>query len=412
VVPDRDRVRDGLLAAYVVGLALSITVAETALVLLAIRWLVRLVSGRARPGWPLAWPIAAFAIVSLAAGALAARPADGVWNARFVVLLASIWILRDAWPDAVRARRDFLLLLGMMALISLVGLVQVGYCAELAPWTPVLGGVAAKCHRAHAFYSIYMTMGGVLAVGLLATLPILIHGRGGPRWSLAAWLLAAVGLAVTYVRGAWVGFGAGVLALATTVRHGGRLLLAGLLLLMLVLLLLPGVRSRAQSIADPGDPTSSERLLMWRSGMAMARDHLLTGVGPGQVKRVYPGYAAAEVVHKTSGHLHNTPIQILVERGVLGLLAWLWIFAAFFARTWPLARALVTAGDARHVLVAGGVAAVLGFLVAGLTEYNFGDTEVLLVTTLAMSAALVVEHDAGGAPPAERPAPPPGRPGA
>jgi len=100
-------VRDGLLAAYVVGLALSITVAETALVLLAIRWLVRLVSGRARPGWPLAWPIAAFAIVSLAAGALAARPADGVWNARFVVLLASIWILRDAWPDAVRARRVF-----------------------------------------------------------------------------------------------------------------------------------------------------------------------------------------------------------------------------------------------------------------------------------------------------------------
>jgi O-antigen ligase len=243
-------------------------------------------------------------------------------------------------------------------------------------------------------------MGGVLAVALLATLPILIERRGRPRWTPVPWQHRAVGQAVTNVRGAWVGFGAGVLALASTVRQGRRLLLGGLVILAVLLLLLPGVRARARSIMDPSDPTSSERLLMWRSGLAMARDHALGGVGPGQVKRVYPDYAAPQVVHKNRGHLHNTPLQILVERGVPGLLAWLWIFAAFFARTWPRARALVTAGDARHALVTGAVSAVAGFLVAGLTEYNFGDTEVLLVTTLVMSAALVVEHEVTTAPPA------------
>ena len=397
-MPDRDRLRDVLLAAYIAGLGVSITLAETALVLLAIRWLVRLATGRARPGWPLAWPLAVFAIVTIAAAALARQPADSLWNARDVLLLASVWVMRDAWPDSARARRDLLRLLAVMAVISVIGVVQVAYCAELAAWAPRLGRVATKCHRAHAFYSIYMTMGGVLAVALLATLPILIELRGRPRWTPVAWLLSTLGLAVTYVRGAWLGVGAGVLALVSMVRQGRRLLLGGLVILTVLLLLLPGVRSRARSLVDPSDPTSSERLLLWRSGLAMARDHALRGVGPGQVKRVYPDYAAPQVVHKNRSHLHNTPIQILVERGVPGLLAWLWLFAAFFARAWPLARALGTTGETRHALVTGAVSAVVGFLVAGLTEYNFGDTEVLLVTTLVMSAALVVEHEVTTAP--------------
>jgi hypothetical protein len=369
-------------------------------VLLAIRWLVRLARGRARPGWPLAWPVAAFAIVTLIAAVLARQPADSLWNARNVLLLFSVWVLRDAWPDSARACRDLLTVLAVMAVISVIGVVQVAFCAELAAWAPRLGRVATKCHRAHAFYSIYMTMGGVLAVVLLATVPILVDRRARPRWTPVAWLLSAVGLAVTYVRGAWLGFGAGVLVLASTVRQGRRLLLGGLAVLAVLLLLLPGVRSRARSIVDPSDPTSSERLLMWRSGLAMARDHALHGVGPGQVKRVYPDYAAPQVVHRSRGHLHNTPIQILVERGVPGLLAWLWIFAAFFGRAWPLARALVTIGDGRHALVSGAVSAVAGFLVAGLTEYNFGDTEVLLVTTFVMSTALVVEREVTSGSPA------------
>jgi O-antigen ligase len=381
-----------------VGLGVSITLAETALTLLAIRWLRRLVRGRARPGWPLLWPIAIFAIVTVATAVAAREPLQSLWNARNVLLLGSVWVLRDAWPDAMRARRDLLWLLAILAVISIVGVVQVAYCAELAAWTPVLGRVATKCHRAHAFYSIYMTMGGVLAVALLATAPVLIDLRGRPRWTPVAWLVSAVGLAVTYVRGAWLGFAAGVLALVSIVRQGRRLVLGGLVVLAVLLLLLPGVRARARSIVDPSDPTSSERLLMWRSGLAMARDHPVRGVGPGQVKRVYPEYAAPEVVHKHRGHLHNTPIQILVERGVAGLLAWAWIFAAFFARTWPLARVLGASGDWRHPLVSGAVSAVAGFLVAGLTEYNFGDTEVLLVTAFVMSAALVVEHETAAAP--------------
>jgi O-antigen ligase len=259
----------------------------------------------------------------------------------------------------------------------------------------VLARVFVKCDRAHAFYSIYMTLAGVLSAVLLATLPELLRTRGRPRWTPVAWLAAAAALALTYVRGAWLGFAAGVAVLGISLRRGRGILLGGVVALAVALLLLPGVRGRARSIADPSDPTASERVLMWRSGLAMARDHPLIGVGPGQVKHVYPRYADPRVPNKSRGHLHDTPIQILVERGLVGLAAWLALFAAFFVRAARLARRLP--GDSPdRALVAGAAASIAGFLAGGLFEYNFGDSEVLLAATFVMSVVVAVEPEALG----------------
>jgi putative inorganic carbon (HCO3(-)) transporter len=103
-------------------------------------------------------------------------------------------------------------------------------------------------------------------------------------------------------------------------------------LLAVALLSLPGMLRRVESVADPADPTARERWLMWGSGCAMWRDHPLVGIGPGGVKREYPRYASPDALQKSRGHLHNTPLQILVERGIVGLAAWGWIFLAFFRR--------------------------------------------------------------------------------
>jgi O-antigen ligase len=390
-----ERVRVVLVGAYIVGLGVSITLAEIALAALALRALWRLARGQARLTWPLAGPILAWIAVTVLAAALAARPAESLVAARTALLVLSLWVVLDALPDGDAATKALRGLLAVLGVVSLVGIGQVAFCAQLADWAPALGRVATKCHRAHAFYSIYMTLAGVLDLALLATLPGLLALRGRPRWAPVAWLVGLVAFALTYVRGAWLGFGAGVAVLAAILRHRRAALLGGLAVLAVVLLLLPGVRGRARSIGDPRDPTMSERFLMWRSGLAMARDHVLTGVGPGQVKRVYPLYAAPEVVHRQRGHLHSTPVQILVERGVLGLAAWLWLFVAFFVRAVRVSRAAAAHGDTRAgALVGGAIAALAGFLVAGLTEHNFGDTEVLLVATLVMAVVFVVEREA------------------
>jgi len=43
--------------------------------------------------------------------------------------------------------------------------------------------------------------------------------------------------------------------------------------------------------------------------------------------------------------------------------------------------------------VLGSIAAIAAFLVAGLFEYNFGDTEVLLVALALMALPFVVERE-------------------
>src|SRR5262249_4746482 len=135
----------------------------------------------------------------------------------------------------------------------------------------------------------------------------------------------------------------------------------------------PGLRQRAASMVDPTDPTVNERFLIWRSGVRMARDHPIMGVGPGGVGELYPRYVDPAALRMKRGHLHNVPLQILVERGPLALLAWIWFFAAFFFAARRTLGGLSTHQHQQRALVVGGIVATVGFLVAGLFEYNFGD---------------------------------------
>jgi len=150
----------------------------------------------------------------------------------------------------------------------------------------------------------------------------------------------------------------------------------------------PGLRQRALSIADPADLTARERVFMLRTGLAIARDYPLTGVGPGQVKEVYPKYVLPGALRSERSHVHNTPLQILVERGPLGLLAWGWFWVAFFVETGRALQRLAPGQTRERTLLAGSVAAIAGFLVAGLFEFNFGDSEVVMVACTVMALAL------------------------
>jgi O-antigen ligase len=225
-----------------------------------------------------------------------------------------------------------------------------------------------------------MTLAGVLTLVLLVSLPRLLPGAVRRPWLPPVWLTGLLGLAATFTRGAWLGFAAGALTLALSVRRGRGILLAGLVALALGALFgPPEVRQRARSMADPAETTIRERLYIYGSGWQMWRDHPVLGAGPGAVKRLYERYGAPERLERRTTHLHNTPLMILVERGPLALIAWGWLWIAFYRHTIGLLRRLPAARARDRGLVAGALAAITGFLVAGLSEYNFGDSEVVMV---------------------------------
>jgi O-antigen ligase len=245
--------------------------------------------------------------------------------------------------------------------------------------------------RAKGFFSIYMTLGGSLIIGLSLILATFAAGaRTRRRSRLATGGLAAIALALTYVRSAWLGLGVAVLILAGLTRRYALLVVLLAATLLAVVVSSP-LRTRVLSMADRTDPSATERMYFWAAGWHMLRDAPLLGLGPGGVKRHYPEYRDPAARRPGTGHLHNNVLQIAVERGLLGLAAWLAIWLAFFARAWRIYTALPVARVDDRALVAGSLAAVGGFLVAGLFEYNFGDSEVIGLLWIVMAFPFVIE---------------------
>ena len=385
-----------MLVLLVAGLAASITLSQTMLVVLALWLLGERYRGRLELAWPLGLPIAAFAGWTVLSALLSGAPAASLRDSHSLIGLATVWIVLHAVDDARRARWFATALFIALAVVAALSIVQVATCggerltAKALGLPPVLRSFFGKCHRAHGFYSIYMTLGGVLAMVLVLTLPRLTYFRHRAA-AATAWLVGALGFALTLVRGAWVGFGIGVAVLACTVRRQ-TVTFVGVLLVAAAVLAVPGVLQRVLSFVDVTDPTARERVAMMSAGVTLVREHPIVGIGPGQVKRLYPQYAPSYAVRRHTSHLHNTPLQIAVERGLVGLALWLWMFGAFFARLLRIWEHVPAEAVQDRALVAGCAAAIVAFFIGGLFEYNFGDTEVLLVAMSLMALPLVIER--------------------
>ena len=231
---------------------------------------------------------------------------------------------------------------------------------------------------------------------LLATLAAALALRARDlRWRIAAIaLLTLLGPALlgSYTRSAWIGtcVALGVLLAFTRAR-----LLAALAALIVVLLLVlpPGYRERALSAFDPQSRWNVERVQLWSAGLRIFQGHPITGVGLQDLHPWIERYHSPEP-HEQHGHLHSIYVQIGATMGIVGLAAFAWLAFGLFRTAGHRLRGDLRAspgaggalvgtsgpGDSDGVGIAlrlAGVAALAGFLVAGLFEWNFGDEELL-----------------------------------
>jgi len=240
-----------------------------------------------------------------------------------------------------------------------------------------------------------MTFGGVLFLGVLFSLAYLAN----VPWRRAWWMLpgAAVtvaALAFTYSRNAWLGLAVGALGLILTAQRSLRIVAVRATVLILGAVTLPGpVNERARSVVNLEDRTLIDRLAMWRAGLSMIADHPLLGVGPGEVRTWYQHYRRPDAIRPSTGHLHNSAIQIAAERGLPALVAWLWLWVVYFREGWWILGRTRRASATQRALVCASLAGVLGFLVAGLFEHNFGDGEVVMVVFALMAQPWIVARD-------------------
>jgi O-antigen ligase len=236
---------------------------------------------------------------------------------------------------------------------------------------------ASYASRARGLVGHYMTFAGqlVLFTSLAAGVAALARTRAWRRGAALAALLGVLALGATFTRSAWLGLVAALAVVLLATRP--RWLIGLAVAVALVLGFGPAsVRDRALSAFDPHHPTNRERTYMWEAGLAMFRDHPVTGVGLQDLKPLYDRYKPA-AARERAGHLHSVPVHLAATTGIVGLLAFVALFASLlFAAARGLRAQLRTGGLAGGVRL-GVTAGLVAFLVAGLFEWNLGDEELL-----------------------------------
>lgn len=374
-VPARDRVElVGLVAllGLVATMQFSIAAAQILLGLAVLCWLAAHLS-RSEPleAPRFFWPLVVYAALTLLSAGFSLDPAVSVPDCKQLFLLMIVPVVYDLARGA-RAEKLLTVIITVGAASAFVGIVQYGVLNY-----DNLG------RRMQGTLSHWMTYSGTLMLVICASLARLVYGKSDRLW--AAFVLPAllVSLALTLTRGAWIGAAAGAVAIFVT-RDVRLVALVPLAAGVMFLLAPEALNSRVQSIVDVNDPTNRDRIAMFQAGLAMVRDHPLTGVGPDMVGRVYTDYRVASAVQATNPHLHNVPMQIAAERGIPALAAWLVFVGATLVSLVRLLR------DPRvRELAAAGLGAMVAMLVAGLFEYNFGDSEflMLLLVLITLPAA-------------------------
>lgn len=361
-------------------------------------------------------PLALFVVASLGSAYVEPRSvealmADGDWPWFLTfpsasALVAPRWVLPLLTSGEWFPFLTFPLALTLYANVRGLARTAVGAALALAIFQSTLGlaqffllGHDALERRIVGTTAHVMTFSGILLPLSLVFISTSLSRAGSTTHRIAA-ALTTLTLALTFTRGAWLGWAAGVLAILALRRPRVIPWLVPAALLALSFSPEP-LFARLVSSFDLRQTSVLDRIRMAEAGVEMIRDHPLSGVGPGNVKEVYPLYRKEDAPRFRIPHLHSNPVQIWAERGVLALAAWIAIIVVFLAAA---ARARREGGSIPWA--DGGIAAAVGLTVAGLFEFNFGDTEVLLtmLDTWALALALALGSPAEPGTPLDAPA--------
>lgn len=235
------------------------------------------------------------------------------------------------------------------------------------------------------------------AAGVVAFRSWILKGLG-----LATLLAGSLCLYFTYSRGAWLAYAAmlgvlGVSLLAAAwpvVKRDWRLKLGlGALILLgvgaaaFMVMDSPVLQQRLASMVVTRDHSSNSfRMNVWLGVIAMIRDSWWMGVGIGNetFQKVYGLYMISGFEALGA---YNIFLEVAVETGLFGLLAFLWVVLAYAARS--LFHAL--RGEGRAWAVAA-IAGLVGLMVHGLVDTVFyrPSIQILFWFLLAMIIRLPV----------------------
>ena len=373
---DLDATARWCLFAFVASLQFSIAIAQALLAVTLLVWVALLLRDRAWPAAPRFFmPLLAYAGITLVASAFSVDPLASVVDSKQLVLFFIVPVVYHIarGEDATRVAG---VIISVGAASAIIGLMQYSVLHY-----DNLG------QRPQGALSHYMTYSGLLMLVLCAVVARLVFGSRDRAWPALVLPALVVALALTLSRNAWIGASVAI-GLMFILKDCRLMALLPVILAALFVVAPGGIVNRLQSTFNAQDPTNQDRFAMLEVGARIIWDHPMTGVGPNMVSSVYEQYRPDYAVNPTNLHLHNVPMHIAAERGLPALAIWIWLLIV-------LSQSLIRQFRHSHdrVLAVTGLAAVVAMLVAGLFEYNFGDSEFLMLFLVLVTLPFVAHRD-------------------
>ncbi len=230
---------------------------------------------------------------------------------------------------------------------------------------------ASRRFRASGFSRHFLTYAEQLQIVGLLLLGFLIAPSPRRTFLFFLFSLFSLSLILTASRAVIVSFlVAVVITVFLTASRRIAIITIAAVILTAVVAAYAVVSTRNLSSINFADDSSSRRIGYMKAGLRLIPQHPFFGVGMDAHKKHWNewGFSGDYITHT-----HSTPIQIAMDRGLPALMCLGWLMVGMMLMCWRNYKA------SKSGVALGTMAAIIGFTLSSFFNYNFGDSEVVLL---------------------------------
>jgi putative inorganic carbon (hco3(-)) transporter len=386
-----EKLRRALLFFFFFSLCLPVAIQQTALGLLFAFFPYYCWRNKTLPITPLNYSLLLFFAGLLLSTFLSLDVLNSLVGYRKLWLIGAFFIPYHLLQSPREAERLISLMVIVATVVAVYGIVQhftgIDWSRQIRGLEPSPALIWFEGFRTKGFHPSGITY----AHNLLFPLSILTAWVFAPIMSgkqrlllIGGWAVMILALLFSLTRGVWVAYV--VVLLVLGIVRGGKTLVGvacGLVLLGGLLFTAgAGVQERARKAFDLEENLGRSQI--WLANLDMLTDRPLFGWGYGNYRNFREPYYERYPKADHSGHAHNSFLQIAVDSGLVGLTAFLAFFVVLLRTGWHAYRLLPPSAEPSMTeplrsFALGAWLSIIGFLIGGLTQHNFGDAEVVIV---------------------------------
>lgn len=385
---------------FAVGSPFSISLAQIGFISALIFWIIKLIfiKDEKLKGTYIDMFLLLFFIGCILSSILSIDPVKSLNGNKKLWLISMIYLLFNN-ADLNFIKKLLKILLISSVLMGIYGIFQSLTGIDL--WRNNVGKYGPFLYGAVGGFGLHLTYGGYQMMTALILLSILMFGMEDFKKKtkiliVISTIVVSLSVIASFARTAWIGFIAGFLILGIygffTKSKKIIFIIAGTFIVMIILFLsFDAIRIRFLRIIS--DLNQSARIELWGGALEMIKDHPIFGVGRKMFKRYFlkyrPDYIGAY------GNPHNDFLTIYLRAGIIGFIGYILVFFMYFKKMIRLAFYVYKSNKFIFSVILGCIISVIAFLIAGLGQNYFTDSENAMLLWFVFGISMVLYYKSG-----------------